>query len=115
MKKTVIIVLIAVLAIVALCMGVLIAMMPEPQQTGIPIDIHTNNSLIETLGIERVKKNPERLIAIKTYKEGMDFSDILAIAQIGGLEYYELDKYSKDYLLIVPLEIGGKMKEEKSY
>lgn len=112
MNKTIIIVLIGVLAVVALCLGVVIMVTPDPVEP-VPVDMHTPNSLIETLGIERPNKTMERLLAIRTY-EDVDFStlvssDMLKLAQLGGVEYLELDERSNDYLLIVPLEINGNL------
>ena len=110
MKKTVIIVLIIVFSIIAICLGVLVAMTPEPAEPAW-VDPHTPNNLIEILGIDRqIGYDQERLIAIKTYQGEMSFEDIREIAGVGGLEYYELDPNSNDYLLIVPFEINGTMK-----
>jgi len=108
MKKTIIIVAIAVLGIVALCVGVLIAMTPDPPPP-LPVDRHTANALPEMLGMERPDTRIERLLAIKTYQGDPDFNDMLTLSQIGGLEYYELDANSDDYLLITPFEINGKL------
>lgn len=112
MKEKIIIVAISVLAVAALSLGVLIALSPEEVEP-IPVDVHTPNSLIEALDIERPDRKTERLLAIKTYQNKSEFSkddfkDIINIAQSGGMEYLELDK-SDDYLLIIPYEINGKM------
>jgi len=107
MKKTLLIVSIGVLGIVAICLMVLIALTPAPVEPA-PIDIYTPNSLPIALGIERPNKTLERLIALKTYQEKeVLLDDLLTISQIGGLEYYELDPESNDYLLITPFEIKG--------
>ena len=108
MKKTVIIVVIAVLSVVAICLGILIALMPD-QVDPIPVDPHTPNSLIASLGIERPNTIQERLIAIKTYEGEISVDDLIELGKVGGLEYYELDPEAKDYLLITPFEINGTM------
>lgn len=112
MKKTVIIVFIVLLSIAAICLGVLIALTPDPVQP-VPEDPHTPNSLITTLGIERPDTTLERLLVLKTYQGGLNADDLLEIAQVGGLEYYELDQRSNDYLLITPFEINGKLEISK--
>jgi len=106
--KKILIVLIAIFSIAAICFGVLWAITPEPEPI-VAIDRHTDNDLIEILGIERPNREVERLLAIKTYQGEVDFEDIRKIAQVGGMEYIELDDKSDDYLLIVPLEINGKL------
>lgn len=112
MKKTIIIVLIAVLAVVAICLGTLIAVWQEPVDTT-NIDIHTNNSIIETLGIQRSNTKLERLFAITTYQGASSndelISDIIRVGQVSSFEYLELNDKGDDYLLITPFEINGKL------
>lgn len=113
MKNKIIIVVISVLAICAICLGVLIALMPDPIEQ-IPVDIHTPNSIIETLGIERKKTELERLYAIRTYQEvnGIDelIEDIISIGQVSSFEYFDLTNgRGSDYLLVTPFEINGKL------
>ena len=109
MNKKVIIIIIAVLAVIALGLGIAILVMPEPEK---PVEIihYDNNKLIEELGITRPDKRVERLIAIKTYEGQPGFSDMLKLALAGKLEYYELDPKSDNYMLIVPMNINGKMR-----
>lgn len=106
-KKTVVIVAIIVLFIIAICMAVLIAVTPDKVEE--PKDIHAPNELIENLNIARNNVGFERMISIRTYQGEPDFNDMLAISLTGRLEYYELDKQSNDYLLITPFEINGIM------
>lgn len=108
MNKTIITVAIIVLGVVALCLGGIIIATPDPVEPA-PVDIHTDNSLVEKLGIERPNKKTERLFAIKTYQGDVNTKDIVEIAQIGGMEYIELDPRANDYLLVVPFEVGGKL------
>ena len=65
---------------------------------------YDNNELIETLGIVRQDKEVKRLFAIRTYEGEADFGDMLKIAQLGGLEYKELDPESDNYMLITPMQ-----------
>jgi len=112
MKKTVIIVLIAILAMCAIGLGIYIAVLPEPVEPA-PVDMHTPNGIIETLGIERSNTNLERLFAIKTYQNVSPtnelIGDIIKMGQVTSFEYLELDPKSNDYLLVTPFEINGKM------
>lgn len=108
MKRTVIIVIIGFLAVCAICLGVLIAIMPEPVEPA-PVDIHTPNSVIQTLEIERPNKKVERLMALRTYQGEIDVNDLIKIAEQGGLEYLELDDKSSEYILLMPFEINGKL------
>ena len=108
MKKTVIIVLIAILSVAAICVGILIAI-TEPVVETSPADPYTPNSLITTLGIERPSKKIERLVAIRTYQGEIESEDLIKIAKAGGMEFLDLDKESDDYLLVIPFEINGKM------
>lgn len=113
MKKTIIIVCIAVFAIFAICLGVLIAVFPDTVDQ-VVVDLHTPNSLIDTLDIERPDTKVDRLIAIKTYQDELSFKenaviDLLKMAQNSGVEYYELNENTNDYLLVVPFEINGTM------
>ena len=109
MNKKVLIIIIAVLAVIALGLGIVIMVMPEPEK---PVEVihYDNNRLIETLGITRPNKRVERLIAIKTYEGAPNFDDMLKLALTGKLEYYELDSKSNNYMLIVPMNINGKMR-----
>ncbi len=109
MNKKILIIIIAVLAVIALGLGIAILVMPEPEK---PVEIihYDNNRLIETLGITRPDKRVERLLAIKTYEGNPNFNDMLKLALAGKLEYYELDPKSDNYMLIVPMNINGKMR-----
>ena len=109
MKKTIIIVGIIVFSTIAICLGILIALTPDPIGPA-PVDIHEPNSIVSEVGIERPDTSTERLIAIRTYNGKADaFDDLVKIAQFGRVEYLVLDDKSDDYLLIMPFEIKGKM------
>ena len=86
MKKTAIIVGIIVLSTIAVCLGILIALSPDPIEPA-PVDVHTPNSIISEIGIERPNTSTERLIAIRTYNGRTDaFDDVVKIAQFGRVE-----------------------------
>lgn len=109
MKKTIIVVIIAILAVLAICLLAVIAVTPDPVVAP-PPDPHTDNKLAALLEIERntdVKR--EILMAIRTYTNGVDEKDINLIAETAGtdLRYYVLNKDAKGHLLIVPFEING--------
>lgn len=108
MNKKILIIIIGVLAVIALVLGIVILVMPEPEK---PVEIinYDKNRLIETLGITRPNKRVERLFAIKTYEGKPGFEDMLKLALTGKLEYYELDSKSNNYMLVIPLKINGKM------
>lgn len=102
MKKTIIIMLIALLSVIAICLIAVIAVLPEDNQQ--QVITYSNNELIETLGIERPNTKVERLFAIRTYEGEADFIDMLKMAQLDGLEYKELDPESNNYMLVTPLK-----------
>jgi len=109
MKKTIIVVCIAVLAILALCLLAVIAITPDPVP-GPPPDPYTSNELASVLEIERdPKAKREILMQMKTYDIGVDESEINLIAKTPDtdLRYYVLDKDAKGHLLFVPFEING--------
>ena len=108
MNKKILIVIIGVLAVIALILGIVILVMPEPEK---PVEVikYDKNKLIETFGITRPNKRVERLFAIKTYEGKPGFDDMLKLALTGKLEYYELDSKSNNYMLVIPLKINGKM------
>jgi len=110
MNKTIIVVIIAFLAVCAICLGAYIVLIPD-QPVQIPVDIHTPNSIIETLGIARKDTKLERLLSIRTYQGINDsdelINDLIKIGEVTTFEYLELDDKSNDYLLITPFEING--------
>ncbi len=100
---------IIVFSTIAICLGILIALTPDPIEPA-PIDIHEANSIVSKVEIIRPNTSTERLIAIRTYNGKEDaFDDLVKVAQFGNVEYKELDDKSDDYLLIIPFEINGKM------
>ena len=109
MNKKIIIIIIGVLVFIALVLGVIILITPDPVE---PVEVisYDNNNLIETFDITRPNKRVERLIAIKTYEGEPNFQDMLKLTQDANLEYVELDEKAKDYMLIIPFNINGRMR-----
>ena len=109
MNKKIIISIIGVLVFISLALGVVIMVMPEPEK---PVEVisYDNNNLIETFDITRPNKRVERLIAIKTYEGEPNFQDMLKLTQDANLEYLELDEKAKDYMLIIPFNVNGRMR-----
>ena len=114
MKKTIIIVIIGVLSVAAICIGVILALMPKPIEQ-VEVDPYTPNNLANILEIEKPNKKIERLMAIRTYEKNVDMNDINTIAKNTKIRYYILDENATGHLLIVPFEINGKLTISEVY
>ena len=111
MKKTVIIVLIAIFAVAAICVGVLIPFTPDKKVVEEPKNPYTDNGMFEILEIDRAQEGNVRkkMMAILTYTNGSDEAIINQIAnnKDTNLKYVVLDKNAKGNLLVVPHNING--------
>lgn len=107
-KSAVIVVLIAICAVAAICLGVLIAVTPE-KVVEVTKNPYTANGMFEILEIERESGDRSRLMAIKTYKEKLDKIDINTISTnpTTNLKYHILDENDKGHLLVLPYNING--------
>jgi len=110
-KNNIIIGIIAVLTVLLMCIGIYIAKTPPiVEETPPPPDPHPVNELanIEALEIIRPERKIPKRVAIRNYTDGLNVEHINALSANKKQIYYNvLTRDSKNYMLIVPYQIGG--------